>query len=142
MARFESEESAFNFAIEYLKQISESLKMCSFYSVNEDIDNWCKWLRNLYRQLAVKVKDGEEKEFLGNYKEPVNIKTLTDNIIEDSEANFKNIYFLMQPNYRKRYKGLILFLLDRLEVKMRKKLQLRGMLLPSKSDPKFAVLER
>jgi len=142
MVNFQSEESAFNFAVEYLKQISESLKMCSIYSVNQDIDNWCKWLRNCYRQLSVKLKPEEDKEFLGDYKKKINIKKLTDDIINPEEANFKNIYFLMKPEYRKRYFKTILFLLDALEVKIRRKLQERGMLLPSKSDPKFAILER
>jgi len=35
-----------------------------------------------------------------------------------------------------------LFLLDKLEIKIRRKLQERGMLLPSKADPRFAILER
>jgi hypothetical protein len=143
MANFHSDESVFNFAVEYLKQISESLRMCSIYAVNEDIDNWCKWLRNAYRQLSIKLKDKKEDEdFVGNYNKKIDIQKLTDNIIEDEEANFKNIYFLMKPEYKYKHKKTILFLLDKLEIKIRRKLQERGMLLPSKADPRFAILER
>lgn len=142
MANFQSDESAFNFAVEYLKQISETFKMCSFYAVHEDVDNWCKWLRNLYRQLSIKLKDEEDKAFLGDYNEKIDFEKLKDQFIEDDEATFKNIYFLMKPELKIQYKSTILFLLDRLEVKIRKKLQERGMLLPSKADPRFAILER
>ena len=116
--------------------------MCSYYAVNEDIDNWCKWLRNAYRQLSIKLKEKEDVDFLGDYKERIDFKKLTDNIIEDKEANFKNIYFLMKPEYKRNHKKVILFLLDKLDIKIRRKLQERGMLLPSKADPRFAILER
>ncbi len=142
MAYHQSEESVFNFAVEYLKQISECLKMCSYYATHDDADNWTKWLRNLYRQLSIKLKDEEDKEFIGDYEKEINLEELTDNIIEPEEATFRNIYFLMKPQYRKKYNRQILFLLDKLEIKIRRKLQERGMLLPSKADPRFAILER
>ncbi len=122
MAKFESEESAFNFAIDYLKGISESLKMCKVYSSLKDIDNWYSWLRNAYKELSVKTNNKEDKEF---------------------EDKFKEINKLMNnPDSRHKQGNEILFKLDQLEIKIRKKLQERGMLLPSKSDPRFAVLER
>jgi len=140
--QFQSDESAFNFGFEYLKQVSESLRMCSIYAVNEDVDNWCKWLRNLYRQLSIKLKDDEDIAFTGDYEIPVDLNKLTGTSIKDSEANFRNIYFLMKPEYRQRYKSIILFLLDRLDVKLRRKWQEKGALLPSKNDPRYAILER
>lgn len=142
MAKFESEESVFNFAVEYLKDISHSLKMCGMYSSYEDIDNWLRWLRITYRQLSVKLTPEEEKGILGDYEKKIDFKELTDDIIKDEEANFKNIYFLTHQRERIKHKKVILFLLDKLEVKLRKKLQEKGMLLPSKADPRFAILER
>jgi len=142
MSQFKSEESVFNFALEYLKQIADALKMCCVYSTNQDVTNWCKWIRVLYRQLSIKLKPEEEADILGDNSKPVDITRLLDNVIDDDEANFKNIYFLMKPEYLIQYKQTILFLLDRLEVKIRKMLQQKGMLLPSKADPRFAILER
>lgn len=143
MAIFQSEESVFNMALEYLKDISTSLKMCKLYSSKEDIDNWLKWLRIVYRELSVKLKNEEIKDFIGNYNDKINIQKLTDNFIEPEEATFKNIYFLYNnPSLKFQYKKIIFFLMDALEIKIRRKLQERGMLLPSKDDPRFAVLKR
>jgi len=142
MAKFESQESAFNFAVEYLKQISESLKMCSFASANEDPHEWSKWLRNCYRQLSVKLEDEEIAEIIGKNDVNLSHKDIVENPQKKENINFRSIYHLMQPQYYKTHKSIIMFLLDSLEVRIRRKLQQKGMLLPSKSDPKFAILER
>jgi len=141
MSNFQSEESAFNFALEYLKQISESLRMCSIYSVNEDISNWAKWLRNTYRQLSVKLKPEMDKDFLGD-DTLIESERILKGEVTEKDATFKTIYFLMKPEYNKSHSKLILYLLDRLEVKIRRELQNKGMLLPNKSDPRYAILER
>ena len=119
---FESDESAFNFALEYLKSISESLKMCKLHSSHGDIDGWVQWLRITYRELSCKLKEIEDEEFDVIFKE-------VNKLINDKESKIKS-------------KLLILYKLDQIEIKIRKKLQQKGMLLPSKDDPKFAVLQR
>lgn len=139
---FNSSESAFNFALEYLKQISESLKMCSLYSSQDDIFNWTKWLRNCYRQLSVKLEKDEEKNIIGDYSQKLNIEEVINNVEREKHSTFRVIYALSSPEYLKRGKNISLFLLDALEVKIRQKLQEKGMLLPSKADPRFAILER
>ena len=62
MGKFQSEESAFNFAIEYLKSIKQSLDMCKLYSSRNDIANWYKWLRCVYREVSLKLTKDECKE--------------------------------------------------------------------------------
>ena len=140
---FKSEESIFNMAVEYLKEFNNSLKMCKFYSSKKDIDGWLTWLRTAYRELSIKLTDTEMETITGNPTEKINIITLTDNIIEVKEATLKNINFLMN-NARSRivHKKIILYLLDALEIKIRKLAQKKGMLLPSKDDAAFSITRR
>jgi len=119
---FRSEESAFNFAVEYLKDISTSLKMCKQYASNSNVDGWIAWLRITYRELACKTNKEEDEAF--------NIRFQEINKILNS------------PGERLKQKTKVLYLLDQLEIKLRKALQAKGMLLPSKADPRFAILER
>lgn len=122
MASFKTDESAFNFALEYLKDISTSLKMCKQYASLSNTDGWLAWLRIVYRELACKTNETEDKEF---------------------DALFREINRLMNnPQNKIKNRTYILYLLDQLEIKIRKKLQAKGMLLPSKEDPRFAVLQR
>lgn len=122
MVRFETEESAFNFAVEYLKDISNTLKVCKAMRLKGDIDGWMIALQTLYAELAVKTNEKEEEEI---------------------NMMFRYIYPFLNDKYTKvRQKPMIMFLLNELEIKLRKKLQDKGMLLPSKADPRFAILER
>jgi hypothetical protein len=122
MANFQSDESAFNFAVEYLKRISNALLMCEQYATIGSDTNWISWLRVVFRQLSCKTKPTEDEEFNQDFRE---INKLMNN-----------------PGDRIRNRSKILYMLDRLETKLRKKLQAKGMLLPSKEDPRFAVLQR
>lgn len=122
MARFETEESAFNFAVEYLKDISHSLKVCKMMAFKGDMDGWLCALEIVYRELSVKTNETEDTEF---------------------ENCFKEIYVLMNNKETRIYeRNKILKKMSILEIKLRKKLQEKGMLLPSKADPRFAILER
>jgi len=121
MAKFETDESAFNFAIEYLKQISETLKLCKYAAQAKNVDAWYDALRTVYRELSVKTNEDEDDEF---------------------EEAFREITKLLNSDEKLEKHQYIMYLLDRLEIKCRKTLQAKGMLLPGKSDPKFAVLER
>jgi len=143
MPPFESDQSAFNFATEYLRDISWSFKICKKARFTEDIDLWLKALKGLYAEVSVKLSETEEKEFLGDQNQKVDFKKLTDNIIEKEEANFKNINTLINnPEFKFKYRKIIFYLLDTLEIKLRRVAQKKGMLLPSRADPRFAVLER
>lgn len=135
----ESEESVFNMAFAYLKRIDRLLYFCQESGSKQDIDAWLNYLRAVYRELSVKLKDEEEDEILGKKEDGViNLNNLTK-----KDATFLKINCLfMDPSVKINNKSKILFLLDQLDVRMRKKLQQKGMLLPSKSDPKFAVLKR
>lgn len=122
MADFRTDESAFNFAYEYLKGIRDSLKMCEQMAAMGSPDGWVQWLRITYRQLSAKTNEIEDEEFSKDFRE---INLLINN---------------RRDLITKR--TTIFYLLDKLETKIRKKLQKKGMLLPSKEDPKFAVLQR
>lgn len=140
---FKSEESIFNMAVEYLKEFNNSLKMCKFYSSKNDIDGWLTWLRTAYRELSVKLNETEMESLTGNQREKINIITLTNEIIEEKEATLKNINFLMNnPRFKIIHRKTILYLLDALEIKIRKLAQKKGMLLPSKDDAMFAITRR
>lgn len=120
MANFQSDESAFNFAFEYLKSINNSLNMCKGYAAAKQYRQWYDWLRIAFREACVKFHDKEIEEF---------------------DELFADINQMMQTNDSSN-NGQILSKLDFLEIKLRRLIQARGMLLPSKSDPKFAILER
>ena len=122
MSKFESSESAFNFAVEYLKSIKQSLDAAKISAVRQDIDGWYRWVRAAYREVALMTKPEEDDVF---------------------EEDFKEINILINdPTSRIKEKRQILFLLDKLEIKIRKTMQSKGMVLPKKSDPRYAVLER
>lgn len=139
----ESEESVFNMAMAYLKRIDIILYKCQDAARRQDIDSWRIELRALWRELSVKIKTEEEKDILGDFKTKVNLSRLLDSYIEPEEATFKNVdYIANNIELKMKHKTIILYLLDALEVKMRRKLQEKNMLLPSRADPRFAVLER
>ena len=65
------------------------------------------------------------------------------NNLSRKHANFKNINFLCnKQSYLNKYRKHILFLLSELEIKLRIKMQEKGMLLPSKDDPRRAITQR
>lgn len=122
MARYETQESAFNFAVEYLKSIKQSLDAAKFHAVKQDIDGWYHWLLASYREISLLTDKDEDEEF---------------------EKSLKEINLLMNnPATRVTQKRQILQMLHSFEMKIRKSMQNKGMVLPKKSDPRFAVLER
>lgn len=140
MTQNSGEESVFNMALAYLKRIDKLLYFCQQSAISGNIDNWTNNLRGVYREVAVKLDAKEREEIVGTKKE-IDIKTLTDDVIKEEEAHFKSIYFLINdPKLKRNHKRVIMFLLDALEIKIRTKLQEKGMLLPSKQDPTKAVL--
>lgn len=135
------QESVFNMALAYLKRIDKLLYLCQHSASIGDVNTWTNNLRGVYREVSVKLDDIERKDILGSEK-VIDFKTLTDDKITEDESNFKCIYYLINNNaFKNRYKRTIMFLLDGLEVKLRCKLQEKGMLLPSKQDPTKAVLQ-
>lgn len=137
------EESIFNMALAYLKRIDRLLTLCQHSAFSGDIDGWVNHLRGVYRECAVKLSPDEEKELEGDPKVKVTMETLTDNVIEKKEATFRNIFILINnPLTKKKYRTTIMFLLDALEIKLRRMLQKKGMLLPSKDDPSKAITRR
>lgn len=141
--QYKSEESFFNMAIAYLMRIDKLLYKCQESAIQQDINGWRQHLRGVYRELSVKLNPDEEEYIEGKIEDVVNLKTLLDKEITYKEATFSNINYLANnPEIYAKYKGIILLLLDKLEIKLRKLLQKKGMLLPSKSDPKYAVLNR
>jgi len=118
----ESSQSAFNFAVSYLEQIKDTLALCNMAQIQQSPTLWINYLNVLHTQLSAKTNNQEDSEIFGKFNEIS--KLLND------------------PDDRYDKKGEILGKLRLLEMKLRKMLQSKGMLLPSKDDPKFAVLKR
>lgn len=143
MSQFKSEESVFNMAIAYLTRIDKLLYRCQEAAINQDIDSWRQNLGGVFRELSVKLNDTEETDIVGDMTKIKDLKTLLDNKITYEEATFANINYLANKQEVKiKYKTIILMLLDKLEIKIRRQLQKKGMLLPSRNDPRYAVLNR
>jgi hypothetical protein len=141
MPQHESEQSVFNMAMAYLQRLDRLLYKCQEMALSQNIDGWRLHLRGVYRELSVKLNAEEDKDIQGDTAKKIIFKDLLDNYIKQDEANFRNIDAICSvPQFRFRYKTTILYLLDALEVKMRRKLQEKGMLLPSRADPRFAIL--
>lgn len=121
MTNFESNESVFNMAMAYLKRIDILLYQTQTMANAGDVDGWLNKLRAIERELCVKLKKEEEEEL---------------------ETMFTNINKELTPKNRITNKGKIMHNLHLVDKYMRKKLQQRGMLLPNRSDPRFAILER
>ena len=131
-------------ALAYLKRIDRLLSLCDLHSMQGDIDGWNRDLTSLYRELSIKLKDDEEKELIGEEKTNIDLKDANslDNI-SAKHATMNNINVLCNsPVHCTTHKKHILFLLHNLEIKMRRKMQKRGMLLPSKDDPWAAITQR
>lgn len=143
MARFESDQSVFNMAMAYLKRIDMLLYRSQEAALSQNLDTYWSYLRAIYREISVKLTNDEKKIINGDPKQRVDLKSLLDEEITPEECNFKNINFLLnKKEIRFRFKTRILFLLDGLDIKLRGFLQQKGMLLPGRSDPRFAILER
>lgn len=119
--QFESDKSAFNFAVAYLLSINNSLEICKAMAYAEDVGGWIKSLRAVYRELSLMTNKEED---------------------EGIDKDFKEIYSLFNNDEQRENKNLILSKLDLLEIKLRKTLQSKNMVLPKTSDPRFAILER
>jgi hypothetical protein len=146
------EESVFNMALAYLKRIDKLLYICAMSSMKGDITNWNNALRSVFRELSIRLNETERNEFEGLESDIIDRNK--DFLINDKEnklilnlekrhANFKNINLLMNNQiYQMKYRKQICFLLDEIEIKLRIKMQTKGMLLPSKDDPRRAITRR
>jgi len=118
-----SEESVFNMALAYLKRIDYLLWLCQISARRMDVDEWLNNLRAVQREISIKFKDDSESQ--------------------PFEDIFKEINpLILNKQFKKTRKQEILLLLHKLEIKMRKFMQKKGMLLPSREDPRFAVLKK
>lgn len=143
MPPVQQEDSLFNMGLAYLKRIDKLLTLCQHSAFMGDMDAWTKNLRGVYREASVKLDDDEKKELEGDPREKIEIVKLLDAFIEKGEANFRNIYFLLNhPTYNKTHKRTIMFLIDALEMNLRGKLQKKQMLLPGKADPRMSITQR
>lgn len=135
----EGEESIFNMAFAYLQRIDRLLYFCQEAATKQDVDAWLNYLRAVFRELSVKLKPEEKEEILGIKRtEKINFNNL-----KEEDATFSNLNRLINDTQsRVNNKRIILFLLDELDMKVRAKLQKKGMLLPSKDDPRYAVTKR
>ena len=151
MADF-GEESVFNMALAYLKRIDKLFYICAMTSMKGDIIQWNNILRAIYRELSIKINDKERLEIEGDKSNIIDLnrndrldssEVYNLNNLDKRHATFQNLNLLINnPSYCVRYKKQILFLLDQIEIKIRIKMQEKGMLLPSKDDPRRAITRR
>lgn len=144
------EESIFNMALAYLKRIDKLLYICDMASMSRDIEKWNNTLNAVYRELCIRMNSEEREEIEGidiniidkNKDDKLDNKEIQIiNNLKREHANFKNINFLCNNQaYLYKYRKHILFLLSELEIKLRIKMQEKGMLLPSKDDPRRAII--
>lgn len=118
----ESDQSAFNMAVAYLKRIDTILNHCVFYSQRDDIHNWLRKVRALYRELSI-------------------VKLLPEQQTELDNA-FKEIYLIYNKGINNMSRNRLLLKIDKLEIMLRRIAQQKGMLLAKKDDPRYAVLKR
>lgn len=111
-------QSAFNFAIAYLKQIDETLRICKIAQINRNKTLWLSALHTLHTELSLKTTSEEDELIFNKFKE-------INKTIKDSPESPEVLEKLMK-----------------LEMELRKTIQKKGMALPSKDDPRWAVLKR
>ena len=111
-------ESAFNFAIAYLKQIDDTLRICKTAQITRNKNLWISALHTLHTEISLKMSDDEDDEIFEKFK---TINKDINNAEDDSR-----IFTEMM----------------KLEMELRKTIQRKGMALPSKDDPRWAVTKR
>ncbi len=131
------EESIFNMALAYLKRIDRLLTLSTMHCMNNNIMGWSTSLVSLLRELSVKLTDEEYDEIDGK---KVTIHKVKENDIKKEDCTMKNVNALINnPVSFHTNKKQILFMLHHIEIKMRRQMQKKGMLLPSKDDPSKAI---
>lgn len=113
-------ESVFNMGLAYLKRIDTLLNYSAQYSISGDLQNWFQILLALSRELA---------PFCDNRK-----KDIDDKVNKLSVKGLAKANVVEQINLNTQ--------LHNLEIDLRILMKKKGLLLPSKNDPRFAVLER
>ena len=133
-------ESFFNMAFAYLGRIDRILTCCWYSSFNGDVHSWYKHLMALYREVSPKLSEEENAVVWGSKEDltkPLNIECITND-------NAKFIYVNRVMNSARMlvvHKKEIMQMLNLIEIKLRGCLQAKGMLLASKADPRYAILE-
>jgi abortive infection bacteriophage resistance protein len=111
-------QSAFNFAVAYLTQIDKTLSICKHAQLSTNKTLWLSALHTLHTELSLRTTNGEDEEIFEMFSE---INTL----INDDSTNTSILTKLMK-----------------LDMHLRKIIQSKGMGLPSKDDPRWAVMKR
>ncbi len=132
-----NDESIFNMALAYLSRIDKLLNLCAMHSIQGNLEGWSKTITSLYREVSIKLSDKEKLELNGD---KVTLKTINLHNLEEGDCTFKNMNALCNNIvYLETFRKQILFMLHHLEMKLRKYMQVKGMLLPSKDDPARAI---
>ena len=142
MADFRSDESAFNFAVAYLKRVNELLYIAAESKGQRDLRRWFDVIRVIFGEVNIKFKPEEikaiqeqeetiKKEF--REKPDINLGDYKEVIVKGKGVKIPNC-----PLEREK----LFIMIENYEYTIKKLADRYGMLLPSKSDPRFAILER
>ena len=131
------EESIFNMALAYLKRIDRLLTLSTMHCMNNNIRGWSTSLVSLLRELSVKLTEEEYDKIDGT---EVTLHEVKKNDIKREDCTMKNVNALINnPISFHNNKKEILYMMHHIEIKMRRQMQKKGMLLPSKDDPSKAI---
>jgi hypothetical protein len=118
-----SVESKYNVAMEYLKRcVQRPLDIATEFSLKKDCEGWLDALIVVHRGICPKTSDEEDKLIKKQYEDISKLMKTKINVVKQ--------------------KGILLYKLHILDMKLRKLAQKKGMLLPSKDDPSNAIFEK
>jgi len=121
-------QAQFNAGYLSVQRLNEVLRNCNHYASQGQLTEWWQWLQVLNREVSTKLSDKEIEEtnkLRGQVIEALN---------EHGKAQHNNINL-------EKAEGKLWFFLDKLDVWLRRKADLRGLLVPDRKDPSFAVGE-
>jgi len=142
MGKFESDESAFNFAVAYLKRVNDLMYVSAEAKAQRELRRWFDTIRATFGEVRIKFNTKEIRELMELEK------IITKIFMENPEidlGDYKEVFIRGRlvhiPNHLIKREELF-NLIDDYDYKIRKLADNYGMLLPGKSDPRFAILKR
>lgn len=129
----EEENSKFNIAVAYLMRLNKMLGLCSAYSMQGDLHNWFNTIRAVYREASIYIDEKDEHKFEGT--EETNVKLEEPLVVAKKNATFGSLNLIFNNTmYIKKYPGQMAFLLHHLEIKIRRYVQSKSILVPKHED--------
>lgn len=131
----DQEGAVFNMAVATLQRINYYLQLANYSSFNDSLIDWKRALDVIYREAITIEKSVKTK---GNIKQIADIKKKVDEsykeFLSDLQLRRDKIVSEKHPITTD-----LKVLLNRYEIKLRELLSSKGLLMPTKEDPRFAL---